>query len=78
MPRFYFDVHDDDTTIDREGMEFADAYAAIAFACKAARELAVEDAVGPALLFRHRIDILNAERRILDSVTFGEALGLCP
>lgn len=78
MPRYYFDICDDDTTIDREGMEFADAHAAIAFAYKAARDIAVETAVEGRLVTEHRIEIADADHRLIDTVTFGEAVGVDP
>ncbi|HET6526834.1 DUF6894 family protein [Sphingopyxis sp.] len=76
MPRYFFDIRDDDTTIDSEGMEFADTHAAIAFAYKAAREIAAETAVAGRLVTGHRIEIADADHRLIDTVTFGEAVGL--
>jgi hypothetical protein len=78
MPRYYFDIRDDDTTIDSEGMEFADAHAAIAFAYKAARDIAAESAVAGKLVTEHRIEIVDADRQLIDTVTFGEAVGIDP
>lgn len=76
MPRYYFNVRDDDTTVDSEGMEFFDSHAAIAFAYKAAREIAVETAVRGRLVTDHRIEIVDADRQLIDTVTFGEAIGV--
>ena len=76
MPRYYFNVHDDDVTADEEGVLLADAYVAIAFAYKAPRALAFETALDGRLFVDHRVDILDAERRTIDTVTFGEAVGI--
>lgn len=76
MPRYYFDIRDDDMTIDKEGMELSDAHAAIAFAYKAAREIAAETAATGKVVTEHRIEIANADHQLIDTVTFGEAMGV--
>ena len=78
MSRYYFDVHDDDMTIDREGVDFADANAAIAYAYRCAREIAATSAVRDRLVAGYRIDIFDAHRRLIDTVTYGEAVGPPP
>lgn len=78
MPRYYFDIYDDETTFDPEGIEFVDTNAAIAFAYKAAREMAAAPAVDCRLVVQYRIDIVDADHRLIDTVTYGEAVGVHP
>ncbi len=76
MPRYYFDIHDDETTIDPEGVELANTNAAIAFAYKAAREMAAASAIDGRLVVQYRIDIVDADHSLIDTVTYGEAVGV--
>ena len=74
MPIFYFDVYNDDVTLDDEGAELADVSAAHAHAVKEARVLAAETVKEGHFDGRHRIDVRDESRADVASVTFGEAV----
>lgn len=76
MPLYYFNVANDDETEDYEGAELADDAAAHAYAVVAARSLAAETVRHGHLDPSHRVDILNAAREPVGSVTFGEAVDI--
>lgn len=78
MPQYYFDIHDDEVTLDVEGVELRDAPHAILFAYEAARDIAADTVKSGRLGLRHRIDIYDAGGRFVDCVTFGEAVGVEP
>ena len=74
MPMFYFNVHDDDVTMDAEGTELASLQAAHAYAIMAARSLAAETVSKGHLVLNHRVEIQDADDRSVGTVTFGEAV----
>jgi len=76
MPRYFFDLYNDDIAIDEEGRECADLKAARACATWEARNIAAEQVTGGRLVTSHRIDILDAARRLVGSVSFGEAVAI--
>jgi hypothetical protein len=78
MPLYYFDVYNDDVTLDDEGAELADRDAAHAHAVKAARSLAAETVRRGHLVRDHRVDISDADHKPLGSVRFGEAVDIRP
>ncbi len=78
MPLYYFQVFNDDITLDDEGAELADVEAAQAHAVKAARALAAETVLHGHLTGSHRIDIVDADRNPVGSVRFDEAVEIKP
>ena len=76
MPLFFFDLHNDDVAIDEEGRECADLGAAKVWATTEARNIAADDVSQGKLVTSHRIDILDCARRLLASVSFGEAVAI--
>ena len=74
MPLYYFNIYNDDTTLDEEGMELADEHAARAFAVKAVRELAAETALHGHLIGHHRVEYVDADQKVLGKVRFDEAV----
>jgi hypothetical protein len=74
MPRYYFNVENDDVTEDFEGAELADDRAAHAYAVVAARALAADTVSQGHLGLTHRIVIVNEARAPVDTVSFGEAV----
>ena len=74
MPRYYFNLYDDEVTTDLEGILLPDANDAISFAYRAAREIAAEDVRSGRLTVSHRIEILDTERHLVDSVTIADAV----
>ena len=76
MPRFYFHVFNDETTIDEEGQELADLEAARAVAVEAARGLVCESVKHGHLNLDHRIEITDEANARVMTVTFREAFTL--
>ena len=74
MPLYYFDIYNDDVTLDDEGAELADMAAARAHAVKEARVLASETVKAGHIDCRHRIDIRDPSGATVASVTFGDAV----
>ena len=74
MPLYYFDIYNDAVTLDDEGADLADPRAAHAHAVKAARSLAAETVLHGHLSRSDRIEIRDADRGLVGSVTFGEAV----
>jgi hypothetical protein len=78
VPLFFFNVYNDDITLDPEGAELADARAARAHAVKAARSLAADTVIRGHLAGHHRIEIVDADRKPIDTVRFDEAVQIRP
>ena len=74
MPLYYFNIYNDDTTLDEEGFVLADEHAARAFAVKEVRELASETARHGHLVGHHRIEYVDADQNVLGEVRFDEAV----
>jgi len=74
MPLYYFDIHNDDVTLDEEGATLADGHAAHAYAIKAARSLAAETVSKGHLTLSHWIEIQDADHAPILRVTFGDAV----
>lgn len=73
MPRFYFHVFNDETTIDDEGADLADLEAARQNAIKAARGLVCESVNHGHLNLDHRIEITNEQNARVLTLTYREA-----
>lgn len=78
VPRFYFNVYNDDVTMDDEGIELPDAHAARDRALEEARNLAAHSVQQGHLVFHHRIEVLHEQRSPVASVRFDEAVQLRP
>lgn len=78
MPRYYFNIYNDDITMDPEGAELADEHAAYAYAVKEVRVLAAETVRHGHLTGHHRIDIVDERQHPIGSVRFDEAVELRP
>ena len=76
MPRYFFNVFNDDVTLDDEGAELADVQAAHAHAVKAARALAAETVGMGHLVGSHRVEIQDGDRAAVGSVRFDEAVAI--
>ena len=75
MPKFYFHLHNDVDVMDEEGRELHDLEAARKWARHEARNMAGEMAKEEGrLVLHHRIDIAGADGKVLESVSFGEAV----
>jgi hypothetical protein len=78
MAVFYFDIYNDDVTLDEEGVELADEQAAHARAIKEARILAADTVQRGHLVRHHRIDIRDENHTTIGSVSFEEAVDIQP
>ena len=78
MPRYYFNIHNDDVTLDDEGAELADEHAARAHAVKAARGLAGETVRHGHFTHHHYIEIQDERHTTISSIRFDEAVEVRP
>lgn len=78
MPLYYFNVYNDDTTLDEEGADLTDEHAARAYAVKAARSLAAETALHGHLIGHHRVEFVDKDQNPLGEVRFDEAVEIRP
>ena len=78
MAVFYFDVYNDDITLDEEGVELVDEQAAHARAIKEARALAADTVQRGHFVRHHRIDIRDENHTTIGSVRFDEAVEIRP
>ena len=78
MPIYYFNVFNDDVTLDDEGAELADEHAARARAVKEARALAADTVARGHLVGHHRIEITDERQNVVGTVRFDEAVDIRP
>ena len=78
MPLYYFNIYNDDTTLDDEGTVLADEHAARAFAVKGVRELAAETVLHGHLIGHHRVEYVDENQNPLGEVRFDEAVEISP
>ena len=78
MPLYYFNIYNDDMTLDDEGVVLADEHAARAYAVKAVRELAAETALHGHLIGHHRVEYVDNGQNPLGEVRFDEAVEISP
>ena len=74
MPLYFFNVHNDDVTMDPEGQELADDEAAHARGIKEARQLAAETVGNGHLTRHHRIEVTDTDRKVIHVIHFDEAV----
>lgn len=74
MPLYYFNIYNDDITLDDEGAELADDHAARAYTVKAVRALAAETALHGHLIGHHRVEYVDADQKVIGAVRFDEAV----
>lgn len=74
MPRFYFNLRNDLSVDDEEGLELPDLAAAREHAIYNARSIAAENVHAGSLNLSHRIEIADGDGTLLDAVSFGEAV----
>lgn len=78
MPLYYFNIYNDDTTLDDEGAELADEHAARAYAVKAARSLAADTVRHGHLVGHHRVEFVDKGQNPIGEVRFDEAVDIRP
>lgn len=74
MPRFYFHLRNDLEVDDEEGLEVPDLAAAREYAIFNARSIAAENVHKGKLNLKHRIEIADETRRVVATVSFGDAI----
>ena len=74
MPLYFFDVYNDDVTLDDEGIELLDEQAALAHGVKEARALAADTVLHGHLVKHHRLEIRGANHHAVGTVRFDEAV----
>ncbi|MDB5691716.1 MAG: hypothetical protein JWO81_779 [Alphaproteobacteria bacterium] len=78
MPRFYFHLFNDVTTIDEEGQELSDNDAARIRAVKEARELMGETLRQGRIDLSHHIAVRNDRDELVFDLKFGDAVQIRP
>ena len=74
MARFFLHLHSDTALLDEEGIERPDLAAARAAAVRNIRDLLADDVMRGRIALRQRIDITDADGRVLATVPFREAV----
>jgi hypothetical protein len=74
MPRYYFNIYNDDVTMDPEGTELADDEAARAFAVLQIRSLAADTVLHGHITGSHWLEIVDEDRKPVAKVRFDEAV----
>jgi len=74
VPRYFFNLYNDVTAMDPEGMELPDLAAARAEAITNIRGLLTEDVLRGRIVLRHRIEIADESQAVVDKVAYGEAV----
>jgi hypothetical protein len=79
MPHFYFHLHNDVDAPDEEGQDFAGLDAARGYAALPIQHLAGETVKEKGrFVLSHWIDIEDEQRKVLDTVRFGDVIKVHP
>jgi hypothetical protein len=76
VPRYFFHVFNDQTSLDEEGQEFPDLDAARAHAIEGARSLMWDSLKEGHIDLSHHIAIQNDQGELLLDVKFGDAVAV--
>jgi hypothetical protein len=77
MPRYFLHIHDGETIIpDPDGRDYADLEAALFDAREGAREMLAEKLLKGAELDGQRIEIMDADGALVDTVMFADQLNI--
>jgi uncharacterized protein DUF6894 len=74
VPRYYFHVFNDQTSLDDEGQQLPDLEAARARAIEGAHSLMADALKAGRIIVSHHIAVENEQGELLMNVTFGEAV----
>jgi len=74
MPRFFFNVYDERTTIDEVGQELPDLAAAREAAVEEARSILGDEALNGRIDLSHRIEVEDENRRPVLLLPFSAAV----
>lgn len=78
MPRYFFHVYNDETTIDREGQDLTDLDAAKREAMRGARDLMAEEVRHGEVTLSHRIEVEDDGGRPLLTIRYADAVLIRP
>jgi hypothetical protein len=78
MPKYYFNIYNDDVTMDPEGADLADEHAARAYAVLSVRSLAADTVSHGHLTAHHRVEIVDQDQNPVGTVRFDEAVDIKP
>lgn len=76
MPRYFFDIFNDEVVSDEEGIPLAGDEEAMRRAVIEARELAAESVCNGHLVGSHRVEVLDERRERIGAVRFDEAVAI--
>ena len=74
MPRFYFHLYNDITSIDEEGQDLPNEAVALQRAVTMAREMAAESVRQGHLVLDHRIEVISDQDRTVGTVRFKDVV----
>ena len=74
MPRYYFNLFNDEDTFDREGMELSDEAAAHEQAVRAAKDMASQGVADGRLVLDNRIEVVDDRGDTIDTVYFRDVV----
>ena len=74
MPRFYFHLYNDITSIDEEGQDLPNEAVALQRAATMAREMAAESVRQGHLVLDHRIEVISDQDRTVGTVRFKDVV----
>jgi hypothetical protein len=74
MPRFYFNLYNDMTSIDDEGIELPNEAVALQRAARMAREMAAESVRIGHLVLDHRLEVVDWRSEIVGTVHFRDVV----
>lgn len=78
MPLYFFNVYNDEITMDEEGQDLPDLEAVHKEAVKSAREMMCDNVRAGEVTLSHRIEVVDESREIVLNVTYGEAVQVNP
>lgn len=74
MTLYFFNLYNDVTAMDYEGVEFPDLAAARAHGMEETRTMAAASAMCGEINMRHRIEIADSSGAVLDTICFSDAV----
>lgn len=74
MPKFYFNLYNDVTSIDEEGLELPNAALALQRAAAIAREMAAESVRQGHLVLEHRLEVTDESGETVGAVYFRDVV----
>ena len=74
MPRYYFNLYNDITSIDEEGSDLPNDAVALQHAARTAREMAAESVRNGHLVLDHRLEVTDEDGRSVGTVYFRDVV----